>query len=122
MPRKSTVKLPTIEYYWSTPTRVVGGTGEIGNPFRYAEGEPVVNVRIKAANGLVVGQITQGSKDKRDARRCVEALIEALIPARLRKWEQTFGTEHLGPIAYLVTEPAEIREKGPGPKPKPEAK
>lgn len=110
MPRKSTAKLPTIEYYWSTPTRVVGGSGEIGNPFRYAEGEPVVNVRIKAANGLVVGQITQGSKDKRDARRCVEALASCF---------RAFPDPHL--LEDLIALKG-LKEVGPGPKPKPEAK
>jgi hypothetical protein len=105
MPKAKT-KLPTIEYYWSTPTRVVGGTGEIGNPFRYADGTPVVNVRIMAANGLLVAQITQGFRDKHDARRGVETLAACF---------RAVPDPHL--LSDLVALKA-LKEVGPGPKPK----
>jgi len=90
----------TIEYYWS-PKRVT----------KIVQNKPVadheVNVRILGANGLIVGQITQGFKDKRDARRGVNALCEAL------GWD----SEQEGVLGHLISERL-VQERGPGAKPK----
>lgn len=51
-----------IEYYW---------VNTIGKGMTVV---PRVMVRLCATNGEQVAQITQGAKDKRDARRSVEAL------------------------------------------------
>ena len=83
---------PRIEYYWRD--------GKHEGLF-----VPVVNVRIVAANGEVVGQITQGFRDKTDARRAVNALAEALgIPV-----------EAVG--GQWVQNSTALREVGPGRKP-----
>lgn len=87
---------PRIEYYWARNPHPVPQT---------------VNVRIFAANGVQVGQITQGSKDKRDARRCVNALCVALGAA----WVNGDGDDHF--VEELVAS-GFLREVGPGPRPK----
>ena len=55
----------TIEYYWASTSL------KKRQPYELAWR---VMVRLKATNGEIVAQITQGAKDKRDARRSVEAL------------------------------------------------
>lgn len=90
----------TIEYYWS-PKRVM----KIVKNQRVADHE--INIRILAANGLQVAQITQGFQDKRDARRGVESLLVALGHAAIPE----------GILGHLI-EAKYVQEKGPGAKPK----
>jgi len=94
MPAKSPKNLPTIEYYW---TNVIGPA---------MKAVAVVNVRIKAANGLQVAQITQGFRDKTDARRGVEALAHCF---------RAYPNPTL--LADLIASKT-LKEVGPGPKPK----
>lgn len=87
---------PKIEYYWVTPMQVAGGTGEIGNPFRYVDGDPVVNWRLVGANGETMCQSTQGYRDKTDARRSIVAVLNALLGAQLG-WSYLMAAREVGP-------------------------
>lgn len=86
--------VPTIEYYWSPahpdPARTVHR----------------VNVRIRGANGEIVAQITQGAKDKRDARRSVEALCNI------------FNGGHDPKLLEDLVSLRWLKEVGPGPRPR----
>lgn len=65
-----------------------------------------VAVSIRAANGEKLAPITQGAKDKRDAKRSLVALVEAL--------------SGVNGVAFLEARIADgsLAEVGPGPKPK----
>lgn len=86
-------RTPRIEYYWSMQGF-----------------EPRVNVRLWGANGEQIAQITQGYRDKTDARRGVQALRNMLSNSNEgpRDFEDLIAGKFL-------------REVGPGKKPEPSA-
>jgi hypothetical protein len=82
---------PRIEYYW-TP-------GRPGSDKHGAEVvDHFVNWRLIGANGEVMCQSTQGYRDKRDARRAVEAVTLILCkPAHSSEGAVTYGVREVGP-------------------------
>ena len=80
-----------IEFYWTT------GVVKTGDFLDYHG--PVVNWRLKGANGEVMCQSTQGYRDKTDAVRSVDAVASLL-----------FGTL----VEGVLTMPKRV---GPGKKP-----
>lgn len=92
--------VPTIHYGWM-PVKARAGRGA---PMRIIDHK--VAVSIRAANGEKLAPITQGAKDKRDAKRSVLALVTALS----------------GESGALLLEgriaDGMVAEIGPGPKPK----
>lgn len=92
--------VPIIHYGWM-PVKARAGRGA---PMRIIDHK--VAVSIRAANGEKLAPITQGAKDKRDAKRSILALVTALAG-------ETGALMLAGRIAD-----GSVAEIGPGPKPK----
>lgn len=65
---------PKIVYYWTSNHKRMRVSGVVR-----VVSDHKVNWRLVGANGEVMCQSTQGFRDKRDARRSVEAVWSALL-------------------------------------------